>query len=242
MNTNTSSYNNNPSLKIALVAEMKAHIEADRLVKGTYGKNDVAAEDFRGCSVGCSIVSVNKLTGKKIEVNDHNALASAIGLPGCGWLTRLQDYFFEYLPGPDHQQWSLDFLEAIPVGVSVEKIQLVRWKFLTPVLTDTLGLDSLPENMQSVVARVRDLCARAEAGDMPPSDEWDEAYEAARAARAATAAFAAARAADVIDAAAYFATAAASYAAAYYAADTTRKWASLLLNLLRATQINETQP
>jgi hypothetical protein len=226
---NTSSYNNDPSLKLALIEEMREHIEADRLIKGTYGRGDKLLEDFRGCSVACSIVSLNKLMGKKIRTNDHSGLADAIGLPECGWLTRLQDHFFERLPAPEHQQWSLDFLDAIPVGVSVEKIQLVRWKFLTPVLTDTMDLDSLPENVQSAVARVRGLCARAGAGDMPTSDEWDAAAaeataraaaDAADAAYAARAAYAASDAARAARAAADAARAAAD-AAAYAASATT---------------------
>src|SRR5690606_10020117 len=103
------SYNNDPELKLALIKEMKVHIEADRLVKNSYGKGDIPIENFRGCSVGCSIRSINHLTGANIKTNDHHGLAKAIGLPGCVWLTRLQDHFFERLPAPDHQQWSLGF-------------------------------------------------------------------------------------------------------------------------------------
>lgn len=163
-------YHNNPAVKAARINRHKQHIEADRLVKGTYGN-----AEHRGCSVGCDAMDI---TGY-VCVYPHAIVAEHDGIPE--WIEHLRDAIFEGLPIEDAITFHLDIAEAIPVGVDLTRTyhRLMAW---------LLGDDSPAadgNNHPSVAdafAGVRKLHERAIAGDTPTDDVWSAAGSAARAA------------------------------------------------------------
>jgi hypothetical protein len=86
-------------LKAATIAEMKAHREADELVRGFYFR------DGKGCAVGC-------LT--RDPEGGHAQYPERWGIPT--WLAHLEDHIFEGLPEEKALLWPERFLTAVPLG------------------------------------------------------------------------------------------------------------------------------
>ena len=84
------SFLGDPALKTAFVREIGAHEEADMLMKGTYGEG--AGCDFRGCGIGCSLHSLNKIQGRPDfgATDAHARYPSELGLPI--WLAYLVNF------------------------------------------------------------------------------------------------------------------------------------------------------
>ena len=101
-------FNNDIKIKEAAITEAKLHIEQDRLIKGDYYRN--GTEEWRGCSVGCFTKNNN---------GGHEELSEKWGVDIR--LIHLQDRLFESLPEPEHKEWHLHLVEAIPVGVDSSK-------------------------------------------------------------------------------------------------------------------------
>ena len=71
----------------ALIAELQAHVAADKLVKGSYW------EGGKGCAVGCTLHSYANIIGKQnLEWGDHSLYDEFLG-PGGHMLGRLEDRF-----------------------------------------------------------------------------------------------------------------------------------------------------
>ena len=177
--------------KNLLVADMIAHREADDFIRGTYGHRD--GDDFRGCAVGCSIHTINRVRGTTHHISDHSALADETGAPE--WLFWLQDRIFENLPEPDFKEWPLRFWQTFPEGVDLQPA-------LAPILTRILREIALPAvgvDEWGVKDAIEAVCAAIESGDK-------ERIQAA------------ARAAAHAHASAYAAAYAVAYAAVYAAA------------------------
>ena len=226
--------------KDQFIKEIKWHMEHDAFMRGTYteGKKN----NFKGCAVGCSINSINRLLGTAYDYDEHIDMAETLQIPE--WLVRLEDKIFEGLSEKDSKEWPLRFSEAINVGDDLDKIKPA---FLVYVL------ESIP-GTHEVVHRAIALWKR----DDLYSDAWkkescavyndaaDTAYAAnavnAAAYAAAYAAYAA-YAADAADAAAAYdadaADAAAAYAAAEARAATYQKYADKFIELMSANIENE---
>ena len=201
--------------KELLVADMIAHAEADELVRGTYGEDHPA---FRGCAVGCSIHTINRVTGRAIPYGDHAALADATGISFA--LIHLQDRVFEGLPVELSDDWPRRFYAAVPKNVDLSPavdrvlVRILRKIALPCVTVDEWGVRAVIEMVVTAIKTGVGLRAAANAS-------VDAAYAAyAAASDAADAADAAGDAADAADAAYAAAAYTASYAAkaAFYAA------------------------
>ena len=97
------SFHGDPKIKEFYLARVKAHYDADEIIKGTYW------EKGHGCGVGCTIHS-----GK------HDSFETELGIT---WrLALLEDSLFENLPNKDAKEFPLQFLSAIPVGVDTNLI------------------------------------------------------------------------------------------------------------------------
>jgi hypothetical protein len=107
-------YHGDPSVKIAALAQIRAHAAADELVKGQYWENG------KGCAVGCQIHS-----------SDHAQYEIRFGIPQI--LAQLEDTIFEGLPNGDAQQWPERFMQSIQPGADLSR---VAWQFLHWLLTD----------------------------------------------------------------------------------------------------------
>jgi len=120
-------YYGDPDLKARLVANMREHRAADRLMKGLYFGSAYGGEgmEFRGCAVGCTVaefvaaergISLLEVRADK-GLNPHKEWARITGLPL--WLAYADDRLFESLPGEESLDWPVRLLEAVPVGVDL---------------------------------------------------------------------------------------------------------------------------
>lgn len=130
MSTDTEalSYYGDPDLKARLVANMREHREADRLMHGRYfsSTNDAyGGLVFRGCAVGCTVaefiaaergISLLEVHAD-LSLNPHKEWARVTGLPL--WLAYADDRLFESLPSEESMDWPVRLLEAVPVGVDL---------------------------------------------------------------------------------------------------------------------------
>ena len=118
--------------KDEFIKEIKWHKEQDAFMRGTY--NEGNKNNFKGCAVGCSINSINKLLGTAYEYDEHIDMAETLQVPE--WLVRLEDKIFEGLSEKDSKEWPLRFSEAINEGADLDKI---KPEFLVYVLESMPG-------------------------------------------------------------------------------------------------------
>ncbi len=220
------SYNNDPQLKVLLLEETRAHREADQILQGTYG--DIINGKWRGCAVGCAIHSLNERLGTDYETSDHAALEEAVGWPE--WLSRLNDTIFEHLPREHCLLWPEQFAEAIPVGISDQAFERVKWQFCAFLLKENiervLSLEIADELKKQVVDAIRQVLRVHESALI---GTWDESAESA-AWSAAESAWSAAESARSAAESAAESAARSAWSAAY------EKYAQELLRLLRAAK------
>jgi len=213
------------------LAAANHHREMDMLVRGSYGEDDGRA--FKGCSVGCTY----KPFEGKVKASSLHALSEPVhGIPE--WLTRLRDALFESVSENRKDDFHVQFVEAIPVGVSERQLEMkVKAPFMVVVLNTALSLfdHGKHPDVKKAVDRSIALWQRADIG----SDGWKkEAAEAraeasaeASAVRAAASAAWAAASAAWAAASAVRAAASAAWAAA--SAGSNDHFADELLRLLR---------
>src|SRR6266516_1778864 len=103
-------YLDNQKLKTDFLTEITKHEKADQIIQGTYGEGE--GDSWRGCAVGCSIHSLNRLQGKDFSTSSHKVYETELGIPE--WLARLEDRIFEGLPKADAMEWPRRFAQAIP--------------------------------------------------------------------------------------------------------------------------------
>ena len=192
------SYHNDPELKAATIATVKAHRDADRLVQGTGAEGE--DDNFRGCAVGCTIGEY-----------DHAAYEDRIGVPAV--LAQYEDAIFEGLPGSEALDWPVDFLQAVPVGANLRPIS---HRFAAWMLRDSNLLDLQEELTRDASLAIAALHDRDAAGETVTEDEWSAAESAAwSAARSASESASESAAGSAAEAAAW----ATAWSAAWSAAD-----------------------
>lgn len=152
-------YHNDPALKAATIAEMRAHRDADRIVQGRYW------DGGRGCAVGCLTHDPD---------GGHDQYPLRWGIPES--LAWLEDAIFERLTAEEAREWPLAFLEAIPVGADLSG---VADRFKLWLLTDSGLLDRSRPDVAAAIDRVADLLSRRIAGTEPGPEEWSAAESAA---------------------------------------------------------------
>ena len=109
-------FHGDPAVKSKYLDRVKAHAQADEIVKGRYWENG------KGCAVGCTI-----------HCATHSAYETELGLPQ--WLAQLEDVLFENLPNGEAKTFPAEFLSAIPIGVNLES---VKWKFCAFLLRENI--------------------------------------------------------------------------------------------------------
>lgn len=157
-------YHGKESNKTAILQQLAAHREADRLVqRGGYWDGE------KGCSIGCTIQS-----------GDHIEFENRFGIPVE--IARLEDSIFERLPVPLARQWPERLMSSIRVG---SDLSLVHWHLLHWMLTDA---DINPGIHHSTVKNAVQQCAEVIsdlAAGVPPSEIAADAENAERAAKEA---------------------------------------------------------
>jgi hypothetical protein len=101
-------------VKEKFLLRVRAHREADELIRGTYWENG------KGCAIGCTIHSGN-----------HADYERLLGIPLI--LARLEDGIFESLPNGSAMLWPERFLSAIEPGAD---LSLVWPRFAVWMLVD----------------------------------------------------------------------------------------------------------
>lgn len=92
-------YHNDHAVKAKFVARMKAHADANDVVRRVYWKNGM------GCAVGCTVHS-----------DSYAAYEAELGWPE--WLAHLKETVFENMTEDAATLFPLQLLEAVPAGFS----------------------------------------------------------------------------------------------------------------------------
>ena len=161
--TNTlKAFHGKKKIKEKYLARVKAHYEADEIIKGKYWENG------KGCAVGCTI-----------HGSSHDAYPKELGI---SWrLALIEDSIFENLQNGEAKKFPLQFLKAVPIGADTE---LVYKKFVIWVLGDKKdGLVNVIKDEKKVdlLKRILALYKKSLKVEIEQS-EWkalaDEAYSA----------------------------------------------------------------
>ena len=205
--TKLRAFHGDKKVKEKYIARVKAHAEADEIIKGKYWQGG------KGCAVGCTVHS-----------DSHRSYETELGIPRV--IARLEDRIFEGMSNDQAKDFPLKFLEAINVGAD---LSLVWYKFLVWLLDDpTEGVGRYIKREKPAFDKAVANYKKIIEGESISLAEWieirDESWRERNAAHAATAAadatadaYAAAHAADAATYAAH-ADAAAAHAADAYAA------------------------
>lgn len=159
-------WHSDPKIKAKYVERMQEHRRLDHLIQAeTWTPGNGGPP--KGCAVGCLF-----------ESYDHSRGPIEIGHPE--WLIRIEDAVFEGLPKVEAEQWAVDFVHAAPVGASWDR----AWHRWALNLLDEDGpmreaLKLATTNVRFAVAGVRDLHARASAGESIGKARCAAAREAA---------------------------------------------------------------
>ncbi len=94
-------FHNSQELKNDILTRLKLHAEADEIIQGTGWENG------KGCAVGCTL---NDYSHEKYPIE--------LGIPE--WVAHLEDKIFEGLSNEEAKTFPIEFIEAVPVGVSEE--------------------------------------------------------------------------------------------------------------------------
>lgn len=163
-------YLNDPKLKKDFIRELKKHKKADAFVQGTYSKD--GSDEFRGCAVGCSIESLNRIKDKDYSYSKHSSYEVLIGVPEV--LAYLEDRIFEGLPVEASKEWPLLFAQAIKPGADLE---MVMPKFMVWLMGDLEQYAT--DEVKAFLRGVGRLYERRINGVEPSMSEWRAAANAA---------------------------------------------------------------
>jgi hypothetical protein len=182
--TITLAWHGDPALKAEALASMQAHRAADEIMQGNYLFGDKAAPaGYRGCFHGC--LTADKLiaeSGDKAEFvrdvdygrrspNWHAEGERIWGIPAH--LGAALDRAFEGLCEPEHAEFAVAAIEAMPVGADLTRVaDLTIFEMLAdPERGAVLGTAGGTAGREAV-QRVAGLYVRRLAGDEPSADEW----------------------------------------------------------------------
>jgi len=129
------SFHNDPAVKEKYVSRLEEHRKLEHLIQGTGWETYNGSP--KGCAVGCTLESYN-----------HDRYETEIGLPE--WLARLEDQLFEKLPKKEAEQFAVDLLNVIPVGVDVEPV-----RHRLAIARQELNLDRLKDNKEPYAVECR---------------------------------------------------------------------------------------
>jgi hypothetical protein len=124
---NVGAWHGDPELKARVVEKLKVHRAADALIQGVYQRIDPnVAAGYRGCAIGCTLDLQKSRDGfaEPRPDNDddswHLEVERQYGIPRN--VAGLIDDIFEELDQPEHADFAVDVIEAIPVGADLDGI------------------------------------------------------------------------------------------------------------------------
>lgn len=106
-----------PAVKEKYLARVRAHREADQLVRGT-GWDDAT---HRGCAIGCTL-----------DAYDHSRYPTELGIPER--VAHLEDWLFEHMPVEDALAWPERVLVSIKEGADLSRVwpEFAIWMLTDP--------------------------------------------------------------------------------------------------------------
>lgn len=151
------SYLNDPKLKESTIQAMQQDVEDERLVKGSYWNEGQG----NGCFVGCVI-----------RGNEHSKFEDKLGIPR--YLAEIADNIFENLEYEDSKKFSIDFLEAIPVGVDL--MGIFDKLAYTMLVSTAHGVIYFVKNekVKKAVQDIGDAFQRKINGEKVTIEEWQQ--------------------------------------------------------------------
>ncbi len=171
-----SGYHGDEKFRKKFLKEIALHQKQDRLVHGDYGFMS-QGPSFRGCAVGCSIRSLNRVKLHDYSTDDHGALANGLGIPVE--LAHLEDIIFENVSRARAKRWPVEFSTAIKCGADLSLVwpQLVLWM----LVDEKSGLlqYARTDKDKDTVQRVARLWRRVLAGNRVTTGTWGVANRVA---------------------------------------------------------------
>ena len=157
-------YHGDPAVKAKYIARMRAHQEADELIRGTYWKNG------KGCAIGCTVHS-----------SEHKAYETELGMPE--WFALLEDQIFESMSQKASCRFPMRLLSAIPVGFA--EWDRLYHEFCAYILSNVCRFDRTA--FPDVAAAVEDIVRLHEQLTEIDDQAWKAARSAARSAASSVA-------------------------------------------------------
>jgi hypothetical protein len=135
-------FHGDPARKAFYLERLRSHIDKDEIVQGAAEWNG-----GKGGVIGCTVHS-----------SDRSRYEPDLGIPAE--VASLEEIIFERLPRNDAKRFSLDFLEAVPVGADLSFVWpgIARWLLIDP----ERGMIRFAQTAETraAIARVADLYAR----------------------------------------------------------------------------------
>jgi hypothetical protein len=135
-------YHGDPARKAFSLARLRSHVRKEEVVQGAAGW-----DGREGGVIGCTVHS-----------NDRSRYEADLGIPTE--VASLEEIIFQQLPEEEAQQFSLDFLQAVPVGADLSFVWpvIARWLLIDPA-RGIIRLAETPETRAAILL-VADLYAR----------------------------------------------------------------------------------
>jgi hypothetical protein len=135
-------FHGDPALKAFYLDRLRSHVRQDEIVQG--GFKWTAS---KGGVIGCTVHS-----------NDRSRYEPDLGIPAE--VASLEESIFERLPAEEAKRFSLEFLEAVPVGADLSFVwpAIARWLLIDP----ERGIIRFAQSAETraAIQRVADLYAR----------------------------------------------------------------------------------
>lgn len=115
-------YHGNEEFRRRFLDEMRWHQKQDRVIQGTYG-NNWDHENFRGCAVGCSINSLNRMLKPESDFHSSDFQIYPLHLGWPAWVASVEELIFENISedsSPD--LFPLELSQSVKAGVDLQRV------------------------------------------------------------------------------------------------------------------------
>ena len=153
-------YHSDPALKAKIMAQIRAHREADEITQGSYYREN---GKLRVCAVGCVLHDPE---------GGHAQYETEFGIPAQ--LAYLEDGLFESMPLAAAKEWPAQFMGAIQPGADLSMVwpRFAVWLMIDPEWGVVNTTDD--EEVKAICRRVADGYQRAIDGTpLSDKDAWD---------------------------------------------------------------------
>ena len=167
MTNQLQAFSNSTAIKRRYIAQFKAHVKADDLIRGEYMKR--TNSHWRGCAITCIL---NDRTANPQDVIQSHVKFETEPIQFPEWLGFLIDKLHENTSSIEFSaKWNLRLLKAIPEGFS--DFDAIKWQFLSHLLVENIkrveALQISDELKAQVIAAIQQ-CKNYVDSDHPAAD------------------------------------------------------------------------